>query len=78
MGDGRVGYTNVERLLGTNSPPRSEKCCWAGNPPNGLGVSPAWVRSLVGFPDRTNSASEAPFQDRGAHRVGWVSTVRVT
>ena len=30
----------------------------------GLGVSPAWVRSMVGKPDRTNSASGAPFQDR--------------
>jgi hypothetical protein len=38
------------------SPPRSEKCCWSGDPPSGLGVSP----------------SEAPFQDRGARRAGWV------
>jgi putative transposase len=40
---------------GIESPESSEKC--------GLGVSPAWVRSMVGFPDRTNSASGAPFQD---------------
>ncbi len=38
------------------SPPRSEKCCWEGDPPSGLGVSP----------------SEAPFQDRGARMAGWV------
>jgi putative transposase len=40
---------------GIECPESSEKC--------GLGVSPAWVRSMVGFPDRTNSASGAPFQD---------------
>jgi hypothetical protein len=36
----------------------SEKC--------GLGVSPAWVRSMVGEPDRTNSASGASFQDNAS------------
>jgi putative transposase len=40
---------------GIDCPESSEKC--------GLGVSPAWVRSMVGEPDRTNSASGAPFQD---------------
>jgi putative transposase len=31
---------------------------------SGLGVSPAWVRSMVGGPDRTNSASGGLFQDK--------------
>jgi putative transposase len=37
----------------------------------GLGVSPAWVRSMVGEPDRTNSASGAPFQDKDKTSSNW-------
>ena len=32
---------------------QSEKCVWSASRPVGLGVSPAWVRSMVGEPDRT-------------------------
>ncbi len=44
----------------------SEKCCWSGDPPSGLGVSPVLSHTNGRFPPVRCAASEAPFQDSGS------------
>jgi hypothetical protein len=69
--DELCGYCN--RRIGwytLDLSPRSEKC---GN--RGF---PAWVCSMVGEPDRTNSASEAPFQDSGVFIRGFPPNKKTT
>jgi len=46
--------------------------------PQKLASLPAWVGCMVGEPDRTNSASEAPFQDSGVLIRGFPPNQKTT